>query len=137
MASQPRGPVTVGRPKKGGTQDVDKKRHKSRYPDLILPYRHLAWQLSIRIDTSTTLLLNRCGLQQGLSFRPRGTGAPRVALVLPQGLVDPGNSPLRDDASRYHPGSTPLGPPQLRWRRHALEPPEVLRDNLAGNTCTF
>ena len=35
--------------------------------------------MSIRIDTSTTLQRTRYGLLQGLSFLPRGTGAPRVA----------------------------------------------------------
>ena len=51
------------------------------------------------------------------------------------GLVHPGHSPSQEDASWDRPESAPLGPPQLRWRPDALQPPEVLRDGLARNTC--
>ena len=41
----------------------------------------------------------------------------------------------QEDASRDHPGSAPSRPSQIRWRRDALQPPEVLRHHLARNTC--
>ena len=56
-----------------------------RHPDLLLPYRNLAWQMSIHIDTNTTLQRTRYGLLQSLPFLPldlfaRGTCVPRVAV---------------------------------------------------------
>ena len=97
-----------------------------RHPDLPLPYRHLAWQMSNHIDANTTLQRTQHGLLQRLLGWP---------LAPPGGFVQPGHSLSQEDASRDRPGSAPLGPPQLRWRRDALHPPEVFRDHLAGNTC--
>ena len=61
-----------------------------------------------------------------------------VGLVLLASLGAPahlGHSPSQEDAGRDRPGSAPLGPPQVRGRRDVLQPPEVLRDELAGSTC--
>ena len=95
--------------------------------------------MSIHNDTSTTPQRTRYGLLQGLSILSlglfaRGTISLGRLLAAPGGIVHPGHSPSREDASRDRRGSAPLGPPQLRWRRVALQPPEVLRENLVWNS---
>ena len=46
-----------------------------------------------------------------------------------------GHSLSQEGANRDRSGNAPLNPPHLRWRRDALQPPEVQRDHLARNTC--
>ena len=38
------------------------------------------------------------------------------------------HAPLREDADGNLPGHAPPGPSHQRWRRDALQPPEVLQD---------
>ena len=56
-------------------------------------------------------------------------------LAPPGRLIHPGFSLSQEDTSWNRSGSAPLGPTKLRRRRDVLQPPEVLRDDLAGNTC--
>ena len=51
------------------------------------------------------------------------------------GLAQSSHSLSQEDANGDRPENAPLGLPHLRWRRDALQPPEVQRDRLAGNTC--
>ena len=111
-----------------------------RHADLFLPYRHLAWQMqSILTQTQQSSELNMACYTVSLFCPstcllegPLSIGWP---LAPPGGLVQPGHSRSQEDASRDRPGGAPLGPSQLRWRRDALQPPEVQRDHLARNTC--
>ena len=41
----------------------------------------------------------------------------------------------QEDANSGRPENIHLGPPHSRWRRDALQPPEVLWDHLAKDTC--
>ena len=44
-------------------------------------------------------------------------------------------SPSREDLNDGHVENAHLALPQLRWRRHALQPPEIQRVRLDRNTC--
>ena len=66
---------------------------------------------------------------------PAGHFSLEWPLAQPGGLVQPEHSLSQEDANSDRPENAHLGPPHLRSRRDALQPPEVLRDHLARNTC--
>ena len=52
-------------------------------------------------------------------------------LAQPGEPVQPEHSPPQEDANGDRPNYARLGPAYQRWRRDALQPPEVLRDHSA------
>ena len=57
-------------------------------------------------------------------------------LTQPGRHVQLGHASLDEDANSDRPGSAPCGPPHQRWRRDALQPPEVPRSQLPqGHVC--
>ena len=51
------------------------------------------------------------------------------------GFDQSGFSPSREDANDVHLENAQLAPPHLRWRRDALQPPEIQQVRLDRNTC--
>ena len=84
-------------------------------------------QMSIHIDTNSTPLGSLTCSQVG----PMSLGWP----LAPQGgLAQSHHTMPPEDANGEHPGDAEFALPHLRWRRDALQPPEVLRDRLNKNT---
>ena len=60
----------------------------------------------------------------------------QVGPVAPLGRADHSSlSPSREDPNDGHLEEDRLAPPHLRWRRNALQPPEIKRGCLDRNTC--
>ena len=57
-------------------------------------------------------------------------------LAPPGGLAQPEHSLLQEDANCDRPENAHHGPPHQRWRRNALQPPEVLRDLPIRDMCS-
>ena len=96
-------------------------------------------KLSAVVHTKHNTPANLNGLLQNFPFgsmtcsqvRPMTLGWP----VAPSGgLVQSSHSLSQEDGNGERPENAHLTPPHLRWRRDALQPPEVQRDRLARNT---
>ena len=54
-------------------------------------------------------------------------------VALPAGSDQTGLSPSHEDLQDEHPGDAFPAPPHLRWRRDALQPPQLQRHVLANS----